>query len=222
MATAPAEDRFSRQTILPGVGPEGQAKWAQASVFLAGEGPALKAAAIALASSGVPKLTFLTESHFDSFSLDRQFPSLKVDVLPDDPDHLPSVSLSLVLSERAGLRRKISRLLRHQAQPALFGWPAASGFALMGARHQGGQCPCLECFETLNPKAFTTGAPTLQEVIGAMAASEALLWILKGSSALEGKVWVNSLGTGVSFHHEVKPSYKCAARMIEEGASVTP
>jgi hypothetical protein len=175
-----------------------------------------------LASSGIGKLIFLSESHFDSFSLSRQFPQVHVDVLPDDLDHLPNVSLTLVLSEKAALRRKVSRLLRHQAHPALFGWPAASGFALMASKHQGGQCPCLECFEVLNPKAFTTGTPALQEMIGAMTASEALLWILKGSSPLEGKVWVNSLGTGVSIHHEVKSSYKCVARMIEEGATVTP
>ncbi|HTC20872.1 MAG TPA: hypothetical protein VK859_08490, partial [bacterium] len=80
----------------------------------------------------------------------------------------------------------------------------------------------LECFEIMNPKAFSKGQPPVQRMIGAMAASEALQWILKGSSPLEGKVWITSLDTGVSYHHEVHPTYKCSARLLEEGAVVTP
>jgi hypothetical protein len=222
VSTKSSEERFSRQVILPGVGLEGQAKWAQASILLAGEGPALEAAALGLASSGVAKLHFVTPGHFDSFSLTSNFPQLQVDVHPEDSDHLPDVSLSLVLSEKAAFRRKMSRLLRHLAKPALFGWPAASGFALMAAKHTGGQCPCMECFEVMNPKAFGQGDGTLWQMLGAAAASEALLWILKGNSPLEGKVWVNSLGAGLSIHHEVRPTYKCAARLMEEGATITP
>lgn len=222
MSTTSSEERFSRQVILPGVGPEGQAKWAQASIVLAGEGPALQAAALGLASSGVSKLYFLTPGPIDTFSLTSDFPQLQVDVLPEETDHLPDVSLSLVLTEKVPFRRKMSRLLRHLALPALIGWPAASGFALMAAKHSGGQCPCMECFEVMNPKAFAQGDSTLWQMLGAAAASEALLWILKGGSPLEGKVWVNSLGAGLSIHHEVRPTYKCAARLMEEGATITP
>lgn len=219
---ASAGGRFSRQTILSSVGPEGQKKWSQASALLAGEGPAFTAAAVALASTGVSKLSLVPLGRFDSFSLTSQFPGLQVDVLPEESEHLPEAAVTLVLTEDREERRRFSRWLRHQARPAFFAWPAGNGFALLTARHEGGQCPCLECFEVMNPKAFSKGGPSLQRTIGAMAASEALQWILAEKSLLEGKVWMNSLETGTSFQHDVQPTYKCPARMLEEGSPVTP
>lgn len=222
MPTSDQQDRFSRQLILPSVGPEGQKKWSEASVLLAGEGIALQSSATALASVGVSKLFILSYGNFDSFSLTSQFPNLQVDVLPEEFEYLPDASIALVTTENKEARRRLSRWLRHQAKPALFAWPAGSGFALLTVRHQGGQCPCLECFEIMNPKAFSKGQPSAQRMIGAVAASEALQWILKGQSPLEGKVSITSLDSGVSYHHEVQPTYKCPARLLEEGAVVTP
>ena len=222
MPTSNSQDRFSRQVILPSVGPEGQKKWSQASVLLCGEGDTLRSCATALASVGVSKLFVLSFGDFDSFSLTNAFPNLQVDVLPEEFEHLPDASIAVITTENKEARRRLSRWLRHRAKPALFAWPAGSGFALFMARHLGGQCPCLECFEIMNPKAFSKGQPPVQRMIGAMAASEALQWILKGSSPLEGKVWITSLDTGVSYHHEVHPTYKCSARLLEEGAVVTP
>jgi hypothetical protein len=222
MPTPDQQDRFSRQVILPSVGPEGQKKWSEASVLLAGEGVALQSSATALASVGVSKLFILFYGNFDSFSLTSQFPNLQVDVLPEEFEHLPDASIAVVSTERKEARQRFSRWLRHRAKPALFAWPSGSGFALLAVRHQGGQCPCLECFEIMNPKAFAQGQPSVQRMMGAMAASEALQWILKGQSPLEGKVWITSLDTGVSYHHEVQPTYKCPARLLEEGAVVTP
>lgn len=219
---AAVEGRFSRQTILSSVGPEGQKKWSQTPVLLVGEGAALQSAALALASSGIPKLFVVPIGHFDFFALTSQFPDLHLDVLPEESEHLPGAGATLVLTGERQARRRFSRWLRHDARPAFFAWPAGSGFALLTARHEGGQCPCLECFEVMNPKAFSKGEPSLQRMIGAMAASEALQWILEGKSVLEGKVWVTSIETGVSFHHVVEPTYKCPARMLEEGAPVTP
>lgn len=217
-----SEGRYSRQTILSAVGPEGQAKWSNASVLLVGEGVGLQSAAMALASVGVLKLFIVPLGPIDSFSLTSQFPGLQVDVLPEDSESLPETSVAVVLTENKEVRRRFSRWLRHHARPAFFAWPAGSGFALLTARHEGGQCPCLECFEIMNPKAFSKGDPSLHRMMGAMAASEALQWILNEKSALEGKVWLTSLETGASFHHEVQPTYKCPARLLEEGAPVTP
>ena len=217
-----SENRFSRQTILSSVGPEGQKKWSEASALLVGEGTALQSAAVAMASVGVSKLFIVPLDHFDSFSLTSQFPNLHVDVLPEEFDSLPETTVALVLTENKEIRHRFSRWLRHHARPVFFAWFAGSGFALLTVRHEGGQCPCLECFEVMNPKAFTKGEPSLQRMLGAMAASEALQWILREKSDLEGKVWLTSLETGASFHHEVHPTYKCPARMLEEGARVTP
>lgn len=217
-----AEGRFSRQTILSSVGPEGQKKWSQASALLVGEGVSLQSAATALASTGISKLFVVPIGPFDSFALTSQFPGLHLDVLPEEFEQLPEATITLVLTEKREARRRFSRWLRHHARPAFFAWPAGSGFALLTARHEGGQCPCLECFEVMNPKAFSKGEPSLQRMIGAMSASETLQWILTEKSTLEGKVWITSLETGVSFHHDVDPTYKCPARLLEEGAPVTP
>jgi len=222
MAPTDKDPKYSRQVILPSVGPEGQIKWSQASVLLAGEGAALQAAATALASVGVSRLMILSAGPFDTFPLTDQFRDLQVDLLPEEFEQLPAASEVVVLTENKELRRKISRWMRHHARPALFARPAGTGFALFSARHHGGQCPCLECFEIMNPKAFTRGEPSIQRTVGAMAASEILQKILKEDSPLDGKVWITSLESGVSFHHEVKPTYKCPARLLEEGAVVTP
>lgn len=199
--TSPSE-MFSRQVILPGVGTEGQAKWASARILLAGEGPAWDAAETALKSTGV--------SHLIPWKPDfSEPPGGKVD-------------LSLVLTDDPAFRRQAGRMLRENRQPTLFAWCAGSGYALFAASHEKGHCPCLECFETLNPKAFGRGTPAVQRLLGALAASEALQWILKGGTPLENKVWITSLEAGVSFHHEVHPSYKCPALLQEEGSPVTP
>jgi hypothetical protein len=74
----------------------------------------------------------------------------------------------------------------------------------------------------MNPKAFAQGMISVQRILGAMAASEALQWILNEESPLEGQVWVTTLDEGISFRHEVQPTYKCPARLLQEGAVVTP
>ncbi len=202
MADTQPQERYSRQVILPGVGQEGQAKWAASRILLAGEGVILTAAETALKSSGISNLLqWKTDS-------------------PQAP--IGDADLTLVLTENSDFRRRASRWLRKNRRPALFAWCAGSGYALFAASHWENHCPCLECFETLNPKAFAGGTPTTQRLLGALAASEALQWILKGSTPLASKVWVTSLDSGVSFHHEVKASDKCPVRLSEEGAVVTP
>lgn len=194
-------ERFSRQVILPGVGEAGQQKWSDASVLLAGEGPVLEAAQTALKTSGLQKTLILTL---------------------ETVKNIPPATLAVVLTENSKWRRQLSRQFRKASQPTLFGWPVGSGYALFLSRHSEGRCPCLECFETLNPKAFSQYQPSVARILGASAASEALQWILKGESPIEGKVWITSLEEGASFQHEVKPSYKCPARLLQEGAPVTP
>lgn len=201
MAAPAFEERFSRQVLLPHVGTAGQEKWGGSTVLLAGEGTALESALEALRRSGVSKL-----------------PLLK----PGSLDATPSASMTLVLTEDAAWRRTLSRSLRAASKPVLFGWPAGSGFALFLSGAQSSQCPCFECFEVMNPKAFGKGTPSVRRMLGALAASEVLKWILDGKSPLAGKVWITSLDEGVSFHHQVRSSSKCQARMREEGAAVTP
>ncbi len=141
-----SDERFSRQAILPSVGPEGQKKWSKASALLVGEGVALQSAAVALASVGLSKIFVIPLGHFDSFSLTSQFPGLQVDVLPEDFEQLPETSAVLVLNDNKEIRRRLSRWLRHHARPALFAWPAGSGFALLTVRHRRGAVPLFGMF----------------------------------------------------------------------------
>jgi hypothetical protein len=222
------DERYSRQTILDGVGEEGQEKWGKARLILAGEGIALDAAATALSSSGVGSLRIISPHPFNTAEWKSRFPNTQVECLDHSSAALPSTDLALVLSDDADFRRRLSRLFRKQAQPALYAWAAGSGYALFLGRHgleangPAGRCPCLECFEVMNPKAFAKLGPQVARLLASAAASEALLWLLSGQSPLVGKVWITSLETGVSFHHEVRVSHKCPARLTDEGATITP
>jgi hypothetical protein len=195
------QERYSRQVILPGVGKEGQARWEVSRVLLAGEGPAFEAAATALRAVGVSQLSLLE-------------PGARPEPIPAD--------LALVVTEKADFRRALNRAFRKLSQPALFAWPAGSGYALYLTGKEPGRCPCLECFEVLNPKAFGRGGAIVQRMLGAMAASEALQWLLQRQSPLAGQVWITSLEGGISIKHRVEVSYKCPAHLLEQGAQVTP
>jgi hypothetical protein len=220
MTSADTQEKFSRQVILPGVGAEGQKKWNEARVLLAGDGIALQSAASALSSTGVSKITLLIQENFDASFLVSAPTQLNVEALPLS-EQLPSFSAVIVVSQDAHLRRRLNRTFRKNHQTAVFAWPAGSGYALFTSRYSGG-CPCLECFEVLNPKAFSEGSVSVERLLGAVAASEALELILNESSPLENMVWITALEAGISVKHEVIPSYKCPAKMIEDGAKVTP
>ncbi len=214
-------ERYSRQTLLKGVGVEGQKKWAQSRVKVVGEGPALDSCLTALASSGLGNLFAYSPSLFDLQTFIQSYPQTHLETL-SDPLQPVEADLVLAVNCQAYLRRRINRDLRTRKKPGLFAWPAASGFAIWLGLHGKGGCPCLECFEVLNPKAFNSGTPSVLRMLGQAAASEALLYLLQGQSPLENKVWITSLEAGVSIHHEVFPSYKCPAQLEDEGASVTP
>ena len=218
-------ERYGRQTILPGVGVEGQEKWGKAFLILAGEGAALEAAATALAAAGVYKILILSKEIFQIADWSRQCPKTLFECLEPSLASFPQAALALVVTKDAELRRRLNRVFRTQSLPAFFAWGAGSGYALFHTRYvqsPKGKCPCLECFEVMNPKAFSMPAKPVERLLAATAASEALQWVLSGQSPLENKVWVTSLSQGVSFHHEVQATPKCPARLIEEGAKITP
>jgi hypothetical protein len=220
MITADPNEKFSRQVILPGVGTEGQKKWNDARVLLAGEGIALLAASQALSSVGISKISLLIHKDFDPSFLVSSPPQINVEAIPFS-NKLPTFTMALVVSQNAHLRRKLNRMFRKNHQPAVFAWPSGSGFALFTSRYVK-DAPCLECFEVLNPKAFSKGSASVERLLGATASSEALEFILNGESPLENKVWITALESGLSTQHEVLPTYKCPAKMIESGAAVTP
>jgi hypothetical protein len=216
--------RYSRQTILPSVGEAGQKNLSNSSVWLIGEGPALEAALVALASSGLSKIFISSNSHFDESFWKGRFADSEISFLSLDAIQIPPVSLALVLTLADKIRKGLNRKLRGKNLPAVFGWNAGSGIALLFLRYENRseKCPCFECFEILNPKAFNEGYPEALRFLGAAAASEALLWLITGKTKIENKVWIQSLDKGLSFYHPVSSSSKCPAFLLEKGATVTP
>ena len=206
---------------MPGVGEDGQKKWGQATVLLAGEGTAFEMALTALSTSGVNKFYILSQVIFDPSLFVSQNPDLQIQTLDPSIEKAPCASLYLVVTEQSSFRRKISRLARRQKQAALFAWPLGTGFGVFYSKYQEGKCPCLECFETLNPKSFNKAEKTVQRVLGAAATSEALKILLGEVSPLENKVGITSLKSGFSFRHDVSPSYKCPVHLMDEGAVIT-
>jgi hypothetical protein len=138
-----------------------------------------------------------------------------------DQKNLPPFDLLLVLTGDAALRRAVSRGARAVKKPTLFGWLCGEGHALFAPASAG--CPCLECFETLNPKAFKQNASSAAaRHLGAIAATEALLWLLQGNSPLVGSVRFLLPSNGSALLHPVVSSAKCPAKLLSEGAKVTP
>jgi len=90
-----AEDRYSRQILFPGIGPEGQRALASAHVAIVGCGATGAASASLLARAGVGTLTLIDRDFVEPSNLQRQ-------VLFDESDAL----LSLPKAEAA--RRKIA------------------------------------------------------------------------------------------------------------------
>jgi len=214
-------ERFSRQVILPGVGESGQRKWEESSVLLAGEGTTLQAAITAFSTTGLNKILVLNSEDSQGAFSTFQAAGRQMQILPPGWDALPETSLALVLTENPATRREANRAFRAKGRKAIFGWAAGSGFALFASDYAKG-CPCLECFEVLNPKAFSKGTSVVQRMVGAAAASETLQWILTGQTALLNQVWITSLETGVSLKHEVHETYKCPALLMAEGIAITP
>jgi hypothetical protein len=216
--------RYSRQTILPLIGEAGQQKLSNSSVWLIGEGTVLEAALMALASSGLSQILVSSDSHFDESSWKNRFADSEISFLSLDTIQIPLVSLVLVLTSVDKIRKRFNRELRGKGLPAVFGWNAGSGIGLFFSRceNHGKKCPCFECFEILNPKAFNEGVPEVLRFLGAAVASEALLWLITGKTEIENQVWIQSLDSGQSFYHPVSASFKCPAFLLEKGATVTP
>lgn len=68
----PLEERYSRQIIFPGIGPEGQAKLQRSHVALVGCGATGAAAASLLARAGVGSLTLIDRDFVEESNLQRQ------------------------------------------------------------------------------------------------------------------------------------------------------
>jgi hypothetical protein len=224
--TSEWKERYSRQVILPAVGEAGQKKWAQSTVGLAGEGIAFEAALLALITSGLSSIRLLNPTAIDLDAWKTRYPESDLSVLKSTSD-LPGLSPLLILTDDPALRRDLNRSLRLKPRPAFFGWCAGSGWGLFFSRFKSeagevSTCPCFECFETLNPKVFNEGSPEVQRLLGSVAATELLQWLLTDESPVENKVWIISLNEGLSFHHPVFASLKCPADLIARGAKVTP
>ncbi|HEY0162838.1 MAG TPA: ThiF family adenylyltransferase [Edaphobacter sp.] len=90
------QDRYSRQILFPGIGPEGQRRLAEAHVAIVGCGATGAASASLLARAGVGTLTLIDRDFVEPSNLQRQ-------VLFDESDALQS------LPKAEAARRKIAQ-----------------------------------------------------------------------------------------------------------------
>ncbi len=95
MPSAQLTERYSRQVLYPGIGPEGQHKLESAHVALIGCGATGAAAASLLARAGVGTLTLIDRDFVEESNLQRQ-------ILFDETD------VSLALPKADAARRKIA------------------------------------------------------------------------------------------------------------------
>lgn len=99
-ANEPVDERYSRQTLFPGIGVEGQRKLAAGHVAIVGCGATGAAVAGLLARAGVGTLTLIDRDYVEWSNLQRQ-------VLFDEEDAAES------LPKAVAAQRKISRVNRH-------------------------------------------------------------------------------------------------------------
>ncbi|HEY6347805.1 MAG TPA: ThiF family adenylyltransferase [Candidatus Angelobacter sp.] len=89
----PLDDRYSRQVLFPGIGPEGQRRLARAKVAIVGCGATGACVAGLLARSGVGRLRIIDRDYVESSNLQRQ-------VLFDEADAAESIPKAVAAARK--------------------------------------------------------------------------------------------------------------------------
>jgi molybdopterin/thiamine biosynthesis adenylyltransferase len=186
-------ERYSRQLILPEIGPAGQERLLAGSVALAGDPGANAAALLYLAGAGVGRLTVLHGGPGERETSGATWGSLPE---PSNPDsslvrlHVRHQEVATTLAEHDAvilsggddpLRTAVNRACVARAIPLVFGAAAgAQGFLVTFAGHRS-DAPCYDCVAATLPTP-TTEDPALGAVSGnflaTLQATEAIKLVL--------------------------------------------
>jgi len=186
-------ERYSRQLILPEIGPAGQERLLAGSVALAGDPGANAVASLYLAGAGVGRLTLLHSGHAERETDGEASGSMPE---PSNPDsslvrlHLRHEEVTTVLAEHdvvilsggdAPLRAAVNRACVERAIALVYGAAAgAQGFLVTFAGHRS-HAPCYDCAAATLPTQTTEdrdlGAAT-GDLLGTLQATEAIKLLL--------------------------------------------
>ncbi len=202
--------RYSRQLIIPEISEEGQKKWRDVFVLIAGEKIALKAAITAFSATGIKNIFVNKESDFSPLPFIKQFPDVHIQVLKYKMDNLPIFSAAIAFLNQRNFNEQIKQISQMKPQSVFLGWTTENSLIIYHLTNYQKSCPCFQCFKTLNTKAFGIGNNIIiQKVLAGLMTNEVLQFLIIGTSPIRNKIWITSLESGVTFKHDVYPTYKC-------------
>lgn len=173
-------DRYLRQTILPGIGPDGQARLAKACVLIAGAGGLGSASAFYLAGAGIGHIKIADHDTVEISNLNRQIlhadtalgqpkvvsaaarltafnPGIQVTGLCERITHdtitamLEGVDVIVDGCDSYDTRQALNRASLKHSLPYVYA--GVNGFDAMISSFVPGQTPCFECLFSGNAQA---------------------------------------------------------------------
>ncbi|MFH1135116.1 MAG: HesA/MoeB/ThiF family protein [Pseudomonadota bacterium] len=203
MTASGLEARYERQTLIEGLGREGQAKLARSRVFIAGLGGLGSISAMYLAASGVGGLTVMDLDHVSASNLNRQLLHWEEDLGRPKTEsalekltRLNSEVSTRIIQDRLGehnaadlieghdlvldaldnyeTRKALNRACLARGIPLIFG--GVNGLCGMLSTFASGRTACLECLFPVGPEAggVTPVLGPTPGVIACLQATEAL------------------------------------------------
>ena len=206
MQSSIEEKRFSRQTILPEVGHEGQKKLADAKVFVLGSGGLASAAAFYLTAAGVGKIGIADDDRVDISNLNRQilhdtsrigilkvdsakkslqalYPELEIETFPRRIDAsreimeiLSGYDLVIDCTDNFAARYRINTACLQMGKPWIYG--AVLGFEGQVMTVVPGKGPCYQCL-------YPSGRADAPAVAAVMGVSAGVIGVLQAAEAIK-------------------------------------
>ncbi len=199
------DDRYLRQTLLPGIGPDGQARLAKSCVLIAGAGGLGSASAFYLAGAGIGHIKIADHDTVEISNLNRQI--LHADTALGQPKGVSAAARLTAFNtgiQVTGLCERIThdtitamlegvdiivdgcdsyetRQVLNRASLALrlpYVYAGVNGFDAMVSCFVPGQTPCFECL-------FSGNAPPSDQPVGVIGAAPGLAGSLQAMETVK-------------------------------------
>ncbi len=199
------DDRYLRQTLLPGIGPDGQARLAKSCVLIAGAGGLGSASAFYLAGAGIGHIKIVDHDTVEISNLNRQIlhadtalgqpkvvsaadrlkafnPGIQVTGLCERITHdtitamLEGVDIIVDGCDSYETRQVLNRASLAFRLPYVYA--GVNGFDAMVSCFVPGQTPCFECL-------FSGNAPPSDQPVGVIGAAPGLAGSLQAMETVK-------------------------------------
>lgn len=117
----PLDDRYSRQILFPGIGPEGQKKLAEATIVIVGCGATGACVSSLLARAGVGRLRIVDRDYVEASNLQRQVLFDEADAAESMPKALAAARKICAFNSRITVEPEVADLTPQNASPLLNG-----------------------------------------------------------------------------------------------------